>query len=87
MFFGTQVHPGDNRDNYLFIVAGGSYNDQNILSAATSKAIYLATVNNDGDVDNSFTFLDLDIQDGLGHGMTTGTYNKTHAVQIRCVQN
>lgn len=87
MFFGTQSHPGDDRDQYLFIVAGGSYNDHNTLSALDTKAIYLATKNNDGDVDNSFIFLDMDIHNGLGWGMAIDdeNYNKTHAVQIRCV--
>ncbi|MBD1420674.1 hypothetical protein [Sphingobacterium chuzhouense] len=85
MFFGTQVHPGvANRDNYLFLLFGGSYNDNNVLSALNTKGYYLIT---DPSQTSGYNFLDIGGQkESLGWDMSF-TYNANHAVQIRCVQN
>ncbi|NGM66627.1 hypothetical protein [Sphingobacterium sp. SGR-19] len=85
MFFGTQVHPGvANRDNYLFLLFGGSYNDGNSIFGLNSKGYYLIS---NPTTSSGYEFLDIGGQrESLGWDMAFG-YTGTHAVQIRCVQN
>lgn len=81
MFFGTQSHPGDNSDQYLFIPYTGIYNNGN-LKQELSYGYYLLRNNND-----SFGHLQIS-GTGLGWSMQiSNTARPNSAYQIRCVQN
>lgn len=73
IFFGTQINPTTNRNNYFYLPFGGAYINNNDGDSIGKQGYYLLEDN------NQFHFTDI-------WGVSTGSAEPSAAYQIRCVK-
>lgn len=73
IFFGTQVHPGANRDKFFYLPFGGAYHTNNTGDSVGSQGYYLL------EDKKQFHFTDI-------WGASTSNAGASSAYQIRCVK-